>query len=56
VPIKGFSEWPNWFRSPVDFPKIISGLENRGFKRGEITKIAGGNWLRLFRDSFVRAA
>jgi membrane dipeptidase len=56
VPIKGFSEWPTWFQSPVDFPNIVGGLQNRGFKSNEIAKIAGGNWLRLFRDSFVRAA
>ena len=52
VPIKGFSEWPSWFRSPVDFPNILGGLETRGFSSADIAKIAGGNWLRLFRESF----
>jgi membrane dipeptidase len=52
VPIKGFSKWPTWFRSPVDFPNILNGLESRGFSDEEIGKIAGGNWLRLFRQSF----
>lgn len=52
VPIKGFSAWPAWFKSPVDFPKILEGLQQRGFSGNDIAKIAGGNWLRLFRDSF----
>lgn len=53
VPIKGFSAWPTWFKSSADFPNIIEGLEKRGFKPDEVAKIAGGNWIRLFRESFV---
>ncbi|MBS7700546.1 membrane dipeptidase [Chelatococcus sp. YT9] len=53
VPIKGFSDWPSWFKSSADFPNILDGLERRGFQLEEIRKIAGGNWLRLFRESFV---
>lgn len=53
VPIKGFSHWPSWFQSPVDFPVLIEALEKRGFSSEEVAKIAGGNWLRLFRESFV---
>jgi microsomal dipeptidase-like Zn-dependent dipeptidase len=53
VPIKGFSAWPSWFRSPMDFPKIIAGLQSRGLRDADVAKIAGGNWLRLFRESFV---
>jgi microsomal dipeptidase-like Zn-dependent dipeptidase len=56
VPIQGFSTWPEWFRSPVDFPNLIEGLRKRGFHANEILKIAGGNWLRLFRESFVPKA
>lgn len=55
VPIKGFSPWPNWFKSPVDFPKILDGLQRRGLSSEEIAKVAGGNWLRLFRESFKPA-
>lgn len=55
VPIKGFSAWPEWFPSPVAFPAVIDGLERRGFSSEEIAKIAGGNWLRLFRESFQPA-
>lgn len=53
VPIKGFSRWPSWFQSPVDFPTILEALERKGFSSEEVEKIAGGNWLRLFRESFV---
>jgi membrane dipeptidase len=56
IPIKGFSKWPSWFQSPVDFPNILEGLEKRGFSAEEIAKIAGGNWLKLFRDGFAPAA
>ena len=53
IPIKGFSAWPSWFKSPADYPKILEGMANRGFKPDEIAKIAGGNWLRLFEQSFT---
>ena len=56
IPIKGFSKWPSWFQSPVDFPNILEGLDRRGFSNDEIAKIAGGNWLALFREGFVPAA
>jgi membrane dipeptidase len=55
VPITGFSEWPVWFRSPSDFGRLVDGLEQRGFASGDIAKIAGENWLRLFRKTFVPA-
>jgi len=47
-----FSEWPQWFRSPADFPGVLQALRDRGFSDDDVTKIAGGNWLRLFRESF----
>ena len=53
VPIRGFSAWPTWFRSPVDFPNIIVRLRSHGFGDADVAKVAGGNWLRLFRESFV---
>lgn len=56
VPIKGFSQWPDWFRSSADFQNLIEGMEKRGFQSAEIDKIAGGNWIRLFEESFVPAA
>ncbi len=47
-----FSPWPDWFRSPADFPRVIDALGRRGFSDEDVRKVAGGNWLRLFRDSF----
>ncbi|HSV84164.1 MAG TPA: membrane dipeptidase [Ramlibacter sp.] len=52
VPIKGFSPWPEWFPSPVGFPALVDALRRRGFSDGEVRKIAGENWLRLFRTAF----
>lgn len=45
--------WQEWFRSPADFGNITEGLRRRGFTEDETAKILGGNWLRLFRESFV---
>lgn len=55
IPITGFSKWPSWFQSPTDFPTLLDGLARRGFTSAEVTKIAGDNWLRLFRESFEPA-
>jgi len=53
VPITNkFTVWPDWFKSPVDYPKLLEAMRKRGFRDAELAKIAGGNWLRLFRDSF----
>lgn len=48
--------WQEWFRSPADFPNIVAGLAKRGFAEQELAKILGGNWLRLFGESFVPVA
>lgn len=53
VPITGgLVSWPEWFRSPAHFPGILEGLAGRGLSAEEIDKIASGNWLRLFRETF----
>ena len=52
-PVAGaLSKWPSWFDSPAKFPNVLEALKARGFSREELAKIAGGNWLRLFRESF----
>ena len=48
--------WPDWFRTPADFPNLIDGLVESGFGDGEIGKIMGGNWLRLFDQGFTPLA
>lgn len=53
VPIGNkFTVWPSWFKSPVDFPNVLAALRKRGFTDADVAKVAGGNWLRLFRKSF----
>jgi microsomal dipeptidase-like Zn-dependent dipeptidase len=52
IPIRGFSEMPAWFRSPVDFPRLVADLEKRGFNAEERAKLAGGNWFRMFTEAF----
>ena len=45
--------WQEWFRSPADFQNIVAGLRKRGFREGDLVKLMSGNWLRLFRETFV---
>ncbi len=47
--------WQGWFRSPADYPNIVAGLSKRGFAPADVAKIMGGNWLRMFRESFAAA-
>lgn len=57
VPITGgIAEWPQWFRSPAQFPTLLDGLTARGFSDDEVAKITGGNWLCLFRATFEPAS
>ena len=51
-----WSPWPNWFRTPADFPRLTAGLHDRGFSRDEVAAIMGGNWLRLFGEAFQPAS
>jgi membrane dipeptidase len=43
--------WSDWIKSPADLPNIGRGLEQRGLAAGDIAKIMGGNWLRLFAQT-----
>jgi len=36
------------FESPAEFPAVTAGLLSRGYSHGDVKKIIGGNWLRLF--------
>ena len=47
------SPWPDWFRSPEDFPDLLKELGKRSFSESDIAKISGGNWLRLYKESFA---
>lgn len=45
--------WSEWVKTPAGVPNIIVELARRGFAQDEIAQIMGGNWLRLFADTFV---
>ncbi len=52
-PVAGvLATWPDWFSQPSAFPNLIQALRDRGFSDDDVSKIAGGNWLRLFEESF----
>ncbi len=38
------------FASSAEFQNIGEGLEKRGYSQGDVEKIMGGNWLRLFGE------
>jgi membrane dipeptidase len=38
------------FESPAEFPAVTAGLLSRGYSHGDVKKIIGGNWLRLFEN------
>ena len=38
------------FESISECPKVTSELLFRGYDRGQVKKIMGGNWLRLYKD------
>lgn len=44
--VEGFSSAAHW-------PNLTAGLVNRGYSEGDILKILGGNFLRLFRQVWI---
>ena len=38
------------FRRLRDFPNLTAGMERRGWTEARITRILGGNWMRLLRE------
>jgi membrane dipeptidase len=42
--------FPDWIKTPADFPVLASGLSAHGFGDDEVRAIMGGNWLRLFAE------
>jgi membrane dipeptidase len=41
---------PRGMETPDEFPNVACGLLERGYDGTDVTKILGGNWLRLFRQ------
>jgi microsomal dipeptidase-like Zn-dependent dipeptidase len=47
--------WPeslSWFKTSVDFPNIVVGLQDKGFNDVEVEKIMGRNWLDFCAAGF----
>jgi membrane dipeptidase len=41
------------FESAAEFPRVTEGLLSRGYSLGDVKKIMGGNWLRLFQKVWL---
>lgn len=52
----GFPPQPAWFSDNGGFTNLRGGLREAGFSPFDVAKILGGNWLRLFEESFVPLA
>jgi membrane dipeptidase len=48
-------ELPVELKSVADFPQVVAGLQERGYKDADIRKILGGNMLRVWKDIEARA-
>ncbi|MEE9248556.1 MAG: membrane dipeptidase [Dehalococcoidia bacterium] len=46
-------EWASWIETPAGIPNIVRGLKEHGFSPQEVEAIMGGNWLRLFEETFA---
>lgn len=47
----GIDAWPDGLSNPSDFPALLQLLENHGYKKAQIEKIAGLNYWRFLKDA-----
>lgn len=40
--------WPNWYKSPADFPRLADGLSTAGLDDETIARVLSKNWETLF--------
>lgn len=52
----GIDTWPEGLSNPSDFPNLLNLLENRGYSRAQLEKIAGRNYWRFLKDAEAAAA
>lgn len=45
--------WSEWVKTPAGLPNLIPELLRRGFSGDEVARMMGGNWMRLFSETFV---
>jgi microsomal dipeptidase-like Zn-dependent dipeptidase len=43
--------WSDWMSTQAGMHNIAAELERRGFSSGEVDRVMGGNWLRLFEQT-----
>jgi len=48
--------WSDWIKTPAGLPNLIPELARRGLPQDDIAKLMGGNWMRLFAETFVPRA
>ena len=48
VPYTEINFQPKGIDTPAEFPNLAEALANRGYSAEDITKLLGGNWLKLF--------
>jgi membrane dipeptidase len=42
--------YPERLKTPDDMPRLAPALLQRGYSRDDVSKLLGGNWMRLFRE------
>jgi microsomal dipeptidase-like Zn-dependent dipeptidase len=47
-----FPPQPDWFRNNTQLGGIAAGLADVGFRKADVDRIMGGNWLDFFERSF----
>ena len=45
--------WSDWMKTQAGMANVMRELARRGFSQDEIAQIAGGNWLRIFNETFT---
>jgi microsomal dipeptidase-like Zn-dependent dipeptidase len=48
--------WQDWMKTAADFQVLREGLDASGLKAEDVDRIMGGNFLRLFGESFIADA
>lgn len=44
--------WSEWMKTPAGLHNIVCELERRGFSPAEVKQVMGGNWMRIFQQTF----
>jgi membrane dipeptidase len=44
--------WSEWMKTPAGLHNVARELERRGFVRREVEQMMGGNWMRIFKQTF----